>query len=116
MHSDNTPKSAILESKFAREGGLGWGCGGVDYFLFKADLAHKWKLTALWSDFRATRYLAFSCSECCKSAIPRNTADKKKQTLVDFSFLRCVRLSVTSVMLTRMAKQLIGGYPRMWKL
>lgn len=84
MRSDNTPKRVILESKLARVGGV-WGCGGgVDYFLFKADLTHKWRLTALWSDFRTTRYLAFSCSECCKSAIPLNTADKKKQTLVDF--------------------------------
>lgn len=31
-----------------------------------------------------TCYLGFSCSECCKSAAPLNTADKRKQTLVDF--------------------------------
>lgn len=29
VRSDNTPKSAILESKFAGVGGLGWGCGVV---------------------------------------------------------------------------------------
>lgn len=79
-------------------GGGGWegegGEEGESVFIWSRPRLKR-RLTAVWSDFRATHYLAFSCTGCCKSPLlqKRESEEEEKeeeeQTVVDFVFI-CV--------------------------